>query len=205
MNFVVDLATQAAFGVAAAAFTSVTGIGKEKDKTAARGGLAGKAAAKVAGTVLSGGKGSKPRWGGGGLKGGLGNKAGVTAALGLVSAVGIGGRLQALNPALKLLVCLGLDGVGFVLGDTADLAYAPIMAAALQGLFGDVRVTAAGIAEESVPGRGNVPTATLAWCAERAGLLKKADKGEVEEEKEVLRETKNKLEDELKAMDKENV
>jgi len=203
MNFLVDLATQAAVGVAAATFTSVSGIGKGKGKDTAKGGMAGKAAAKVAGTVLSGGKGGKRRWGGGGLKGGLGNKAGVTAALGLASATGIGGRLQALNPAIKLVLCLGLDGAGFLLGDTADLAYAPIMAAALQGLFGDARVTAAGIAEESVPGKGNVPTATLAWCAERAGLLKKPDQDEEAEGKDELEKAKSELKDELKQIEKD--
>lgn len=185
MNVVTDLAAQAAFGVAAATFTAVTGVGAAKKKKGEPpAGMVGKAAATLAGTVLSGGKGGNVRrWGGAGagLLGGLRSKAGIAAALGLTNAAGVGTTLRSLPPAVKLLVCVGLDGAGFLLGDVADVAYAPLLAAALQGLFGDARVTAAGVAEETVPGRGNVPTATLAWCAERAGLLRKAEGAEREE------------------------
>ncbi|GAB0489358.1 hypothetical protein MMPV_000576 [Pyropia vietnamensis] len=185
MNVVVDLATQAALGAAAAAFAAVTGVGGKKKNEKVSESLVGKVAAKLAGTVLSGGKGGNVRrWGGAGtgLLGGLRNKAGIAAALGVTNAAGVGTTLRTLPPAVKLLVCIGLDGAGFLLGDVADAAYAPVLAAALQGLFGDARVTAAGVAEESVPGRGNVPTATLAWCAEQAGLLRKAEKEEVEKD-----------------------
>lgn len=201
MNVVTDLAAQAALGVAAAAFTAATGVGaKKKKKPTEQGGssrsdsFVGKAVAALAGTVLSGGKGGNVRrWGGAGvgLLGGLRNKAGIAAALGVTNAAGVGTTLRRLPPVAKLLLCVGLDGAGFLLGDAADVAYAPVLAAALQGLFGDARVTAAGVAEESVPGRGNVPTATLAWCAERAGLLRKAETGELEEdaaELEAMRE-----------------
>lgn len=199
MNVVTDLAAQAAFGVAAATFTAVTGVGAAKKKKGEPpAGMVGKAAATLAGTVLSGGKGGNVRrWGGAGagLLGGLRSKAGIAAALGLTNAAGVGTTLRSLPPAVKLLVCVGLDGAGFLLGDVADVAYAPLLAAALQGLFGDARVTAAGVAEETVPGRGNVPTATLAWCAERAGLLRKAEKGEVEEDAAELEAMREELRD----------
>ncbi|KAK1866909.1 hypothetical protein I4F81_009421 [Pyropia yezoensis] len=190
---------RAAFGVAAATFTAVTGVGAAKKKKGEPpAGMVGKAAATLAGTVLSGGKGGNVRrWGGAGagLLGGLRSKAGIAAALGLTNAAGVGTTLRSLPPAVKLLVCVGLDGAGFLLGDVADVAYAPLLAAALQGLFGDARVTAAGVAEETVPGRGNVPTATLAWCAERAGLLRKAEKGEVEEDAAELEAMREELRD----------
>jgi hypothetical protein len=79
---------------------------------------------------------------------------------------------------VKLLVCVMIDLVGSgslavpLLGDLMDVVTAPVTAVLLQAIFGNGWITAAGLAEEILPGTDGIPTATLAWLAESAGYLK---------------------------------
>lgn len=76
---------------------------------------------------------------------------------------------------VKLAVCLALDLVGSgslpvpMLADALDIVWAPLFALALHALFASPLVTAAGFAEEILPGTDGIPTATLAWVYEHYG------------------------------------
>ena len=76
------------------------------------------------------------------------------------------------SPMLKLVTCLLVDAIGFGsfllpgLGETFDIAWAPLQAAFLQYMFGSIRMTAIGFFEELFPGTDFVPSATLGWMAE---------------------------------------
>jgi hypothetical protein len=84
---------------------------------------------------------------------------------------------------VKLLVCVMVDLVGSgslavpLLGDLLDIFTAPVTTVLLQALFGNGWITAAGLAEEILPGTDGIPTATLAWLAENAGYLKSGGGG----------------------------
>ncbi len=76
---------------------------------------------------------------------------------------------------VKLGMCLVIDLIGSgslpvpLLADALDLAWAPVSALCLHALFGNALITAAGFAEEFLPGTDGVPTATLAWVNEHYG------------------------------------
>lgn len=76
---------------------------------------------------------------------------------------------------VKLGMCLIIDLIGSgslpipLLADALDIAWAPISALCLQALFGNGLITAAGFAEEFLPGTDGIPTATLAWVNEHYG------------------------------------
>ena len=72
---------------------------------------------------------------------------------------------------LKLAVALGLDFAGDaslgvpVLGELADVAWAPITFLAARALFSEA-VALANFAEEALPFTDVIPTNTLAWVVE---------------------------------------
>lgn len=76
---------------------------------------------------------------------------------------------------IKLALCLAIDLFGSgslpipLLADALDVVWAPVAALALHALFGNPLVTAAGFAEEILPGTDGVPTACLAWIQENYG------------------------------------
>ena len=71
--------------------------------------------------------------------------------------------------ATKLLVSLLIDLVGFssfavpALGETTDLAWAPISCVLIQYLYGNALISGLGLVEELLPGFDFIPTATIAW------------------------------------------
>lgn len=87
---------------------------------------------------------------------------------------------------VKLAVCVLIDLVGsgslavpFV-GDVLDVATAPATALLLQGIFRNPMITAAGLAEELLPGTDGIPTATMAWIGENTGYLRVPNDDQVE-------------------------
>lgn len=78
----------------------------------------------------------------------------------------------------RLVVCVLIDLVGSgslavpFLGDALDVVTAPVSALLLHAIFADARVTAAGLAEELLPGTDIMPTATIAWVLQNAGYLR---------------------------------
>jgi len=72
----------------------------------------------------------------------------------------------------KLVACFGLDLFGDatyffpVIGEGADLAYAPIQGVALMMLFGSKSIATVGVVEELLPFTDLLPTATIGWILE---------------------------------------
>ena len=101
---------------------------------------------------------------------------------------------------IKLGMCIVIDLIGsgslpipFV-ADALDLAWAPVDALALQALFGNGLVTAAGFAEEILPGTDGIPTATLAWVYEFYGDdIRRAVDGATEVEATPVKEEKSSI------------
>lgn len=79
---------------------------------------------------------------------------------------------------MRLFVCVLIDLVGSgslvvpFLGDAMDIITAPVGALLLHAIFADPRVTAAGFAEELLPGTDVLPTATIAWVLQNGGYLR---------------------------------
>lgn len=77
----------------------------------------------------------------------------------------------------KLAVCIVIDLIGSgglgipLVSDILDVITAPLAALALHALFGNPAVTLAGFVEEILPGTDGIPTATIAWLAERNGYF----------------------------------
>ena len=73
---------------------------------------------------------------------------------------------------LKLIACMAVDVIGFssyllpMLGEAADLGWAPTQAFFLWFMFGSIRTAGIGLFEELGPGTDFVPTATIAWVCE---------------------------------------
>ena len=77
-----------------------------------------------------------------------------------------------LDPESKLRLSLAIDFIGFlsnlfpIVGDAADLFWAPVAGTLIFWLYGSVRIAGFGFFEELLPFTDVVPTATLAWLAE---------------------------------------
>jgi len=78
----------------------------------------------------------------------------------------------AMDPSLKLALSLLIDLVGMSsfaapgLGETTDVAWAPVSALLVNYLYGNGVFTSLAFVEELLPGLDFIPTATLAWAAE---------------------------------------
>jgi hypothetical protein len=84
------------------------------------------------------------------------------------------------TPVGQLAACLALDAVGSMsyllpfLGEGADLAWAPLQAAAMGAMFDGVNPTAkwVGLAEELLPMTDIIPSATITWFSCNSDALK---------------------------------
>ncbi len=74
------------------------------------------------------------------------------------------------SPAVLLLCALIIDAIGYasfvlpVIGEAADLYWAPLSAALIYWLFGSVQGAALGFVEEALPFTDFIPTALLVWA-----------------------------------------
>ena len=77
-------------------------------------------------------------------------------------------RIENLDWA-KLVLCIAMDLAGDAselipfLGEFTDIAYAPVEAAALKGLFNSNLIAGFGFAEEILPFTDVIPTFTISW------------------------------------------
>lgn len=92
----------------------------------------------------------------------------------------------------KLLLSILIDVVGFssyalpALGEAGDVAWAPISAALIQFLYGNIFLSGLGLVEELLPGADFIPTATIAWFLSYKDDVPEPQEQEKEEERQTI-------------------